>query len=127
MWCVGLAMATTCLILVTVKDRSGTDPAVDRTSSSTEVLQVVDKRDRVIEEHVTEYAPPALEPDGNDGRKDEETDRREEDEGLPQCYSTPSADPSRGEWDECAGGIRESPADMVEWVWENGEYRYYKR
>lgn len=30
----------------------------------------------------------------------------------PQCYSSPQANPSEGEWRRAAGGVAESPMDM---------------
>ncbi|CAB1096144.1 unnamed protein product [Ectocarpus sp. CCAP 1310/34] len=35
----------------------------------------------------------------------------ETDLGLPPCYSSTVADPSQGKWNECAGGMDESPAN----------------
>lgn len=46
---------------------------------------------------------------------------------LPQCYSTPEADPSYGAWWQSGGGVKDSPADMVKWTWDSAEFRYYKR
>lgn len=41
---------------------------------------------------------------------------------LPQCYSTPAADPSVGEWRKCEHGMDDSPTDMVNWSFSDREF-----
>lgn len=43
-------------------------------------------------------------------------------DALPQCYSSPSADPSTGVWRKCEDGVRESPVDMVNWNFSEKEF-----
>ena len=41
---------------------------------------------------------------------------------LPQCYSSPAADPSKGSWRACEHGMDESPTDMVNWSYSQREF-----
>lgn len=41
---------------------------------------------------------------------------------LPQCYSSPAADPSEGSWRECEHGMDESPTDMENWSYSEREF-----
>lgn len=43
---------------------------------------------------------------------------------LPQCYSSPEADPSEGEWRRCADGVNDSPADMVDWSFPVAQFGF---
>lgn len=47
--------------------------------------------------------------------------------GLPRCYSSPDADPSAGVWRQAAGGIKDSPVDMINWEHSKQQYGFLHR
>lgn len=46
---------------------------------------------------------------------------------LPQCYSSPEANPSEGEWRSCTNGVKDSPADMIDWDFPVAQFGFLGR
>lgn len=46
---------------------------------------------------------------------------------LPRCYSSPDANPSAGVWRQAAGGIKDSPVDMINWEHSKQQYGFLHR
>lgn len=75
------------------------------------MLQVVNLDDREDGLSRQEYAKAVAQHGENEGGTGVEPETLH----LPQCYSSPSADPSKGAWAKCENGVNESPVDMVNW------------
>ena len=57
-----------------------------------------------------------------DGGEGEEKGEAGPKASLPQCYSSPAADPSEGAWRKCEHGADDSPTDMFNWSFSDREF-----